>query len=457
MENGNPPCTLGDYSRPSHEGYQNTIELPRGNNLVPLRSNTIRLMQNECSFHGLWSEDPNQHLKDFLVFVDSLDLNVGNRERTRLRLFQFPFAIKLEIGLNVFPWDPSPLGRISLSVSLLSFSHQEELSNSEVTSRFPHPGIDLWLQVQIFYDHVNPTTRCTIDQSVGGKLHDKNVEESWALIEDLTLYDNESWNDPRDFAKPVKAISLPYDVPNASDRRLIELENQVQRLMEAHLAPKPSVQVNKIASSCDTCSGPHDTQNCMENMYPRISMKQDVIGSLSNPSKIILVTPIIHHGNVTKTLDARLSKFEADFKQQQSKMTNKIDTFLKAINGRMMEALSSDMVKNHKLKLTPPIRFRLLVLTRLKTLTVNKIGTPKPKEPEKALEDEFKDLHLKLLVLEFLAHAPMYNAILDKYVESLELGKNRDLKGDVKFDELFKEYDIGDFSDEEIEEREILE
>ncbi|GJR72200.1 RNA-directed DNA polymerase, eukaryota, reverse transcriptase zinc-binding domain protein [Tanacetum coccineum] len=61
----------------------------------------------------------------------------------------------------------------------------------------------------------------------------------------------------------------------------------------------------------------------------------------------------------------------------------------------------------------------------VKTLTVNKIGTPKPKEPENALEDEFKDLHLMLPVLEVLAHAPMYNAILDKYVESLELGKNR--------------------------------
>ncbi|GJT59120.1 hypothetical protein Tco_1002653 [Tanacetum coccineum] len=47
--------------------------------------------------------------------------------------------------------------------------------------------------------------------------------------------------------------------------------------------------------------------------------------------------------------DARLSKFEADFKQQQSKMTNKIDTFLKAINDRMTGALPSDMVKNSKL------------------------------------------------------------------------------------------------------------
>ncbi|GJT53637.1 hypothetical protein Tco_0988691 [Tanacetum coccineum] len=55
---------------------------------------------------------------------------------------------------------------------------------------------------------------------------------------------------------------------------------------------------------------------------------------------------------------------------------------------------------------------------------VNKIETPKPKEPEQTLEYEFKDLHLNLPVLEVLAHAPIYNAILDKYVESLELGIN---------------------------------
>ncbi|GJX97761.1 retrovirus-related pol polyprotein from transposon TNT 1-94 [Tanacetum coccineum] len=70
--------------------------------------------------------------------------------------------------------------------------------------------------------------------------------------------------------------------------------------------------------------------------------------------------------------NARLSMFEGDFKQQQSKMTNKIDTLLKAINDRMMGALPSDT----------------------------------------------------LSVLEVLAHAPIYNTILDRYVESLEFGKN---------------------------------
>ncbi|GKF56202.1 hypothetical protein Tco_0166542, partial [Tanacetum coccineum] len=98
-----------------------------------------------------------------------------------------------------------------------------------------------------------------------GKLRDLNPEESWAILEDLALYDNESWNDLRDFTKPVKAIALPQDVLSTSDRRLIELETQVQRLMEAHLALTQPNRVNKITTSCKICSGPHDTQTCIEN------------------------------------------------------------------------------------------------------------------------------------------------------------------------------------------------
>ncbi|GKF07949.1 zinc finger, CCHC-type containing protein [Tanacetum coccineum] len=75
MGDENPIRTLRDYSKPSHEGYRNTIELLVGNNMVPLRSDTIWLVQNGCSFHGLRSEDPNQHLKDFLKLVDLLDLD----------------------------------------------------------------------------------------------------------------------------------------------------------------------------------------------------------------------------------------------------------------------------------------------------------------------------------------------------------------------------------------------
>nr|GEW52664.1 hypothetical protein [Tanacetum cinerariifolium] len=153
--------------------------------------------------------------------------------------------------------------------------------------------------------------------------------------------------------------------------------------------------------------------------------------------------------------DVQLSKFEADFKQQQSKMTTKIDTFLKAINDRMTDALPSDIVKNRKLNVNStssilstrsysmedpqsssnPFTSFNAVKTffkskntlpkdqpQIKTLTVDNIETPKLNEPRKALEDEFKDLHFNLPVLEVLDHAHMYNAILDKYVERLANG-----------------------------------
>ncbi|GJS30906.1 hypothetical protein Tco_0491526 [Tanacetum coccineum] len=103
MGDENPICTLGDYSKPSHKGYRNTIELLVGNNVIPLRSNTIRLVQNGCSFHGLRSEDPNQHLKDFLKLKDSLDLDGENRERTRLRLFQFSLRDQASNWLERLP------------------------------------------------------------------------------------------------------------------------------------------------------------------------------------------------------------------------------------------------------------------------------------------------------------------------------------------------------------------
>nr|GFA11819.1 MAK10-like protein [Tanacetum cinerariifolium] len=78
----NPICTLGDYSRPSHEGYKNTIELPEGNNV------------------------------------------------------------------------------------------------------------------------------CEIDRAACGKLRDKNADESWEIVKNLSLYDHEGWNDSSDSVKLVKAISM---------------------------------------------------------------------------------------------------------------------------------------------------------------------------------------------------------------------------------------------------------
>nr|GEX35896.1 MAK10-like protein [Tanacetum cinerariifolium] len=177
------------------------------------------------------------------------------------------------------------------------------------------------------------------------------------LLEDLALYDNENWNDPRDFTKLVKAISLPQDVPSTSVCRLIELKNQVQHLMEAHLAPTQLTQVNKITSSCQICSGPHDTRYCIEN--PEQAFVEYASSRTDEARGLV--------SNFMASQDARLSTFEADFKQQQSKMTNKIDTVLKAITDRIAGALPSDTVKNPKLNVNSTTSISFAHSYRLKT------------------------------------------------------------------------------------------
>nr|GEY86922.1 zinc finger, CCHC-type [Tanacetum cinerariifolium] len=190
MGDENPIRTLKDYSRPSHTGYQNTIELPVGNNVVPLRSDTIRLVQNKCSIHGLRSEDPNQHFKDFLKLMDSLNLDDVNRQRMRLRLFQFSFYDQASNWLErllagpISTWEDlttcflaqffSPERTAKLRNNIMLFQQHQGESLSEAWTHFKdflqkvsHHGIDLWLQVQIFYDRVNPAIRQTIDHSAG--------------------------------------------------------------------------------------------------------------------------------------------------------------------------------------------------------------------------------------------------------------------------------------------------
>nr|GEV49030.1 MAK10-like protein [Tanacetum cinerariifolium] len=245
-----------------------------------------------------------------------------------------------------------PPGRTAkLRNDILMFQKRHGESLSEAWTRFkdllqkvPHHGIDLWLQVQIFMTMSIPSQD-----------------------EPLT---NRPLNEPMDFAKSVKAIALPQDVLITSDRCLIDLETQVQRLMEAHLALTQPTHVNKITTSCKICSGPYDTQYCMENL------EQAFVDYASS------------------CIDKGGGKWYT-FNPEQNNLG---DTY------------------NPSWRSHPNLSLQQLEI---------KTEAPQPEEPEPTLKDKFQDLHLNLPVLEVLAHAPIYNAILDKYVESLELGKNK--------------------------------
>ncbi|GKA49568.1 hypothetical protein Tco_0742641 [Tanacetum coccineum] len=197
-------------------------------------------------------ENPIRTLRDYSKprhegYRNTIELLIGNNGKNA------PVFILISLRDQASNWLERRTAKLRNDILMFQQHHRESLSEAwtcfkDLLQKVPHHGIDRWLQ---------------------------------ALLEDLTLYDNESWNDPRDFAKPVKAIALPQDIPSTSDRRLIELENQVQRLMEAHLSPTQPTQVNNT-TSCEICSGPHDIQYCMEDpeqaFVEYASLRTDEVG-----------------------------------------------------------------------------------------------------------------------------------------------------------------------------------
>ncbi|GJU45923.1 MAK10-like protein [Tanacetum coccineum] len=302
--------TLGDYSKPSHEGYKNTIELSVGNNVVPLRSDTIRLVQNGFSFHGLRSEDPNQHVKDFLKLVDSLDLDTSNwLERLPARSITTWEDLTTRFLAQFFP--PGRTAKLRNDILMFQQHHGESLSEAwthfkDLLQKSLIMASTFGFKSKFFMTMTSPSMTTKVRTTQGILL-----------------------SQSRHFA-----LRCPeYIRPPPHQAR-----NQVQRLMEAHLAPLQPTQVNKITTICEICSGPLNTQYCMEDP------KQAFVEYASS--------------RTDEARDARLFKFEADFKQQQSEMTNKINIVLKAITDQITGTLPSDTVKNPKLNTFPVLSAR---------------------------------------------------------------------------------------------------
>ncbi|GKB19598.1 hypothetical protein Tco_0853521 [Tanacetum coccineum] len=213
--------------------------------------------------------------------IDAHSTDLG-KERAYV-YFNFLSTIKLEIGLNAFQQDLSLHGKTSLLVSLLNSFHQEGLQNFEMTSLCSNN-----FKENLSLKH-GLDSRTYSKKSLTMALIFGSKSKSFMTMSLLPQGKPSiiRWNDPRDFVKPVKAISLPQDVPSTSDRRLIKLE----------------------------INGPHDTQYCMENPEQAFV---DYTSSRTDEAGEGLVS------NFMASQDARLPKFEADLKEQQSEMTNKI-------------------------------------------------------------------------------------------------------------------------------------
>lgn len=85
---------LKDYSSPNPRGFSNAIVFPNERTNGFLRANDVWLFQSVCKFHGLKTDDPIQHVRDFLKIVDTLHMDGATRDTSRLRFFPFTLQEK---------------------------------------------------------------------------------------------------------------------------------------------------------------------------------------------------------------------------------------------------------------------------------------------------------------------------------------------------------------------------
>ena len=51
--------------------------------------------------------------------------------------------------------------------------------------KVPHHGLPAWLEIQFFYNGLNPNTKMIIDAAAGGALMSKERDEAYELLEDM--------------------------------------------------------------------------------------------------------------------------------------------------------------------------------------------------------------------------------------------------------------------------------
>nr|GEW09561.1 reverse transcriptase [Tanacetum cinerariifolium] len=160
MGDKNPICTLGDYSKPYHEGYRNTIEL-----LTAKLRNDILMFQQH---HGE-----------------------------------------------------------SLSKAWTRFK--------DLLQKVPHHGLDLWLQIKIFNDHVDGTTQKDIDYAAGGRLRKLRPDEVWAAVESESVFRltaNEIYRPPFEPSYQEEFEHIVMNFIFDKEERIIQLEGYMQVILE---------------------------------------------------------------------------------------------------------------------------------------------------------------------------------------------------------------------------------
>ena len=270
--------TLSEYAMPNINGAGTSIVRPTVNaNNFEIKHGLIHMVQ-QAQFAGEDSEDPNEHLANFLEICDTIKINGASEDAIRLRLFPFSLKDKAKVWLNskapnsfatwaalsqAFLSKYFPPGKTAkLGNDIISFVQRNDESLYEAWERYkelqrkcPHHGLPDWLIVQTFYNGLTYAVRITIDAAVGGALMSKSIEEAYDLLKKMAT-NNYQWSNERGMPKRSPGM-YELDGINMLNAKVDSLVKMFGDLRTANVISKPVL-------SCDWCAGAHMSSDCQQ-------------------------------------------------------------------------------------------------------------------------------------------------------------------------------------------------
>ncbi|GKA45831.1 hypothetical protein Tco_0738627, partial [Tanacetum coccineum] len=156
----------------------------------------------------------------------------------------------------------------------------------------------------------------------------------------LALYDHEGWDETKEFVKTVKAISTPQGIQKTPDRRLLELEDQINFLLKG---PRPT----------PTSSSAHTPQAYVNAVHPNSRPRNQ-----NEPPKLNTFAfrertgPSPQPQALETTFEARVQDYMASHTKRMERFKNAIFKQREEINSRMTEmfGLLKELTTNRTLE-----------------------------------------------------------------------------------------------------------
>ncbi|KAI3677555.1 hypothetical protein L6452_36821 [Arctium lappa] len=279
-----------DYAIPDFEQLNSGIIRPHIQALhFELKPIMFHMLQTNGQFAGMPSEDPHSHLKSFMEITDALLIPGVSNDALRLTLFPFSLRDRAKSWFNslapgsVPSWSNTaekflrkyfpPTRNAKSRNEICMFKQMDDEAIPDAWERFkellrkcPHHGIPYYIQLETFYNGLNPMAKQMLDATSGGAFTAITYNDGYEILENIST-NHGHWADPR--AQTQKRTTGIHDIDayTALTSQLASMTNMLKNITSGQGAqPTVTTPIPTVLSvQCVCCGGEHSYEHCPHN------------------------------------------------------------------------------------------------------------------------------------------------------------------------------------------------